>query len=187
MRRASHQVTDRVEGPGGAATATFDISRTYRYGLTRVWDRDGTRVNVLMLNPSTADAFVLDPTVRRCVSFARAWGCGSLEVTNLFAFRSTDPRAMVAYGDPVGDGNDAAILGAARRSDRVVVAWGTRGCHLGRAGEVTQLLAGLGVEAEALGVTRSEQPAHPLYLGRDTLPVRWAYPTAPPEPAARSR
>ena len=182
MPQADCQVTDRAEGPDGTATATFDTSRTYRYGLTRAWDRNGPRVNVLMLNPSTADAFGLDPTLRRCVGFARAWGFGSLEVTNLFAFRSTDPRAMLAHADPVGHDNDEAIGGAARRSDRVVVAWGTRGCHLGRADEVARLLAGLGVEVVALGVTRSGQPVHPLYLARDTLPVRWSHPTARAEP-----
>lgn len=179
MQGGSGHVTDRVEGPDGTATATFDRGRRYRYGLTREWDRDGPRVNVVMLNPSTADAASLDPTVRRCVGFARAWGCGSLEVTNLFAYRATDPRAMVAHDDPVGSGNDTAICRAARRADRVVVAWGTRGSHRGRAGDVARLLDGLGVAVEALGVTRSGQPAHPLYLGRDTVPVRWVDPGVP--------
>jgi hypothetical protein len=126
---ATLQVTDRAIGPEGAALATFDPTRTYRYQLTRTWDPDGPRVNFLMLNPSTADAFGLDPTVRRCVGFARRWGFGSLEVTNIFAFRATDPRVLVGQPEPVGAGNDQAILDAARKADRVVAAWGVRGSH----------------------------------------------------------
>ena len=167
-------VTDRASGPEGAATATFDASRTYRFALTRTWDPAGARVNFLMLNPSTADALVLDPTVRRCVGFARSWGFGSLEVTNLFAYRATDPTVLVARDEPVGDGNDRSILDAALAADRVVVAWGVRGSHRRRGDEVADLLAGQGVHPVALRVTRGGHPAHPLYIRRDTVPLPWS-------------
>lgn len=156
------------------ATATFDASRTYRFALTRTWDPDRCRVNFLMLNPSTADALVLDPTVRRCVGFARSWGFGSLEVTNLFAFRATDPTLLVARDEPVGDGNDRSIVDAARAADRVVVAWGVRGSHRRRGDEVADLLADLGVRPLALRVTRGGHPAHPLYIRGDTVPEPWS-------------
>jgi len=89
------EVVDRSTGPHGVATATFDATRTYRYRLSRTWDPSGRRWRSSCSNPSTADADVLDPTVRRCVGFALAWGFGSLEVVNLFAFRATDPRDLV--------------------------------------------------------------------------------------------
>ena len=114
----------------------------YRYRLSRTWDPTGPVVAFVMLNPSTADAEVLDPTVRRCVGFARGWGFGSLEVVNLFAFRATDPRDLLRAAAPVGAANDRAILDAASAADRVVVAWGTRGTHLGRATEVAASAAG---------------------------------------------
>lgn len=167
-------VTDRAEGPDGAATATFDPTRTYRYRLTRTWDPQAPRVNFLMLNPSTADAFVLDPTVRRCVGFARSWGFGSLEVTNIFAFRATDPAVLVAQAEPVGAGNDRAICEAARTADQVVVAWGARGSHLGRGDVVALMLAGLDVRPKALRVTRDGHPAHPLYVPGHTAPRVWS-------------
>jgi len=172
---ATRQVTDRTTGPEGAALATFDPSRTYRYRLTRTWDPDGPRVNFVMLNPSTADAFELDPTVRRCVGFARSWGFGSLEVTNIFAFRATDPTVLVAQSEPVGAGNDRAIRHAARTADRVVVAWGIRGTHQGRGNQVAALLAGLGVRPVALRVTKGGHPTHPLYVPGDTVPEEWIH------------
>ena len=114
-----------------------------------------------MLNPSTADAHALDPTVRRCVGFATSWGFGSLEVTNLFAFRATDPAVLVAHGEPVGEGNDRAIIESASSADRVVVAWGTKGSHRGRGDEVDALLRRIGVRPLALGRDPGWTPGPP--------------------------
>jgi len=125
--RRGPEAVDRATGPHGVATAVFDPTRTFRYRLSRTWDREGPVVAFVMLNPSTADAEVLDPTVRRCVGFARAWEFGSLEVVNLFAFRATDPRDLLLAAAPVGPDNDQAIVDAASAADRVVAAWGTRG------------------------------------------------------------
>jgi hypothetical protein len=166
-------VTDEATGREGRATATFDPDRVYRYCLSRTWDPTGPRVNFLMLNPSTADALVLDPTVRRCVGFARSWGFGAVEVTNLFALRATDPRTLVAHTDPVGAGNDRAIADAARRADRVLVAWGTWGVHRGRGAEVAGLIDRLGVRPMALRLTKSGHPGHPLYVRGDAEPAPW--------------
>jgi len=169
----TRQVTDRSTGPEGLSSATFDTTRTYRYRLTRTWDPDGPRVNFLMLNPSTADAFELDPTVRRCVGFARTWGFGSLEVTNIFAFRATDPTVLIAQPEPVGADNDRAIVDAARMADRVVAAWGVRGRHRGRADDVATLLSDIGISPVVLHLTKHGHPAHPLYIAGDTVPHQW--------------
>jgi len=169
-------VVDRSSGPHGVASATFDATRTYRYRLTRAWDPGSPVVAFVMLNPSTADADHLDPTVRRCVGFARDWGFGALEVVNLFAFRATDPADLVRAPEPVGVDNDLAIVDAVRGVDRVVVAWGTRGTHRHRAESVSTLLAGCHVRPMALGTTRDGHPRHPLYVPGDAAPARW--PTA---------
>jgi hypothetical protein len=170
---ATPTVTDQATGSHGPASATFDTTRTYRYRLTRTWDAGRARLNFVMLNPSTADAFDLDPTVRRCVGFAMSWGFGSLEVTNLFAFRATDPAVLVAQVEPVGEGNDRAIHDAATAADQVIAAWGIKGGHRGRDHEVRALLRGIGVRPMVLGLTRDGHPAHPLYLRSDTTPAAW--------------
>jgi len=173
---ANDWLVDQGTGSDGVATATFDPTRVYRFRLTRTWDAGLPRVNFLMLNPSTADAHVLDPTVRRCVGFARTWGFGTLVVTNIFAFRATDPAVLALPDDPVGPGNDRAITDAAVSADRVVVAWGTRGSQLARGEQVAGLLDDHGVAAVALRATRDGYPAHPLYLRGDTVPVPWSRP-----------
>ena len=170
---AAGEVVERSTGPHGEATATFDRTRTYRYRLSRTWDTTGPVLAFVMLNPSTADAEVLDPTVRRCVGFARRWGFGSLEVVNLFAFRATDPRDLLRSAAPVGTANDRTILAAASVADRLVVAWGTRGTHLGRATEVVGLLQAGPVRPLALGTTTHGHPRHPLYVRADTRPAPW--------------
>jgi len=116
-------LVDTALGPFGLATAIFDPTGCTALDYLASGTPNPTS-EFLMLNPSTADAFVLDPTVRRCVAFAKAWGAGTLEVTNSFALRSTDPAGLKTVADPVGPGNDEAILAAAKAADIVVVAWG---------------------------------------------------------------
>ena len=117
-----------------------------------------------MLNPSTADEVKLDPTCSRARDYAERWGYGALVVTNVFAFRSTDPVRMKAQADPVGPGNDAAILRAARESALVVCAWGNHGAFLERSSRVLELLEANHVKLHALRVNAGGEPAHPLYL-----------------------
>lgn len=157
----------------GRATATFSACGEYRYRLSRVWDEDQPRCVFVMANPSTADHLVLDPTIRRCVAFARAWGCGALEVVNAFGIRSTDPARIREVADPVGAGNDEAIVAAATSGSIVVAAWGVHGAHLGRETAVRALLGDAGIELHALLVTRDGHPGHPLYVPGETVPVRW--------------
>jgi hypothetical protein len=142
--------------------ATFSRCRRWRYLLWRRWDATRPAANFLMLNPSTADEVKLDPTCSRARSYAESWGYGALIVTNVFAFRSTDPELMKAAKDPVGPGNDAAIVKAAKASAIVVCAWGNHGAFLGRSARVRELLEG--IPLHALRVNANGEPAHPLYL-----------------------
>lgn len=144
-------------------TATFSEDRKYRFTLTRRWD-DRVLCNFLMLNPSTADEKIEDPTVRRCMAFASAWGYGGLIVTNIFAYRSTDPAELYKVVDPVGPGNDEHILQSAKLSALTVCAWGDHGRHQGRGGVVRLLLTRGGITARCLGKNASGEPQHPLYI-----------------------
>jgi len=149
--------------------AEFSDCRKWRYLLWRRWDAKGPVANFLMLNPSTADELKLDPTCARARAYAEAWGYGSLIVTNVFAWRSTDPKALRQVKDPVGAGNDAAILRAAKESDLVICAWGNHG--LGRSQHIRKLLSG--IPLHALKVTGSGEPGHPLYLKKSLKAAPW--------------
>lgn len=147
--------------------AAFSDDRRYRYSLWRWWGGgNGQKCCFIMLNPSTADENVLDPTVTRCVGFARDWGFSGLVIANIFAFRATNPKELYRTIAPVGPENDGAILAAALQSGCVVCAWGTHGEHMHRAATVKNLLAAY--EPVCLGVTKDGHPKHPLYLRRDT-------------------
>jgi hypothetical protein len=147
-----------------ASGALFSQCRRWRYLLWRRWDPALPVANFLMLNPSTADELKLDPSCTRARLYAERWGYGALIVTNIFGWRATDPAQMKAVGDPVGRGNDRAILRAARESQIVVCAWGNHGAHRGRSQHVLSLLRDAGVPLHALRVNRAGEPAHPLYL-----------------------
>ena len=105
--------------------ATISACTKYRYSLRRTWQEGGRVVCFIMLNPSTADADIDDPTIRRCVGFGKSWGYDALEVVNLFAWRETEPKFLITPSDPIGPDNDGAILEASGRAELVVCAWGS--------------------------------------------------------------
>lgn len=145
--------------------ALLSADGIYRYTLTRQWGAfDAPRVCFIMLNPSTADAQQDDPTVRRCIAYARAWEFGGLEVVNLFALRATDPRQLARHPSPLGPGNNDIILTIAAGCRRVVAAWGTGGTLHHRGEQVLRMLRGNDIVAKALRITKDGHPAHPLYL-----------------------
>lgn len=148
-------------------SAVFDEDRVYRYLLRRVWSVDGGILPFCMLNPSTADERVLDPTLRRCVGFAQRLGFGGMEILNIFALRSTDPKALYVHPDPVGPMNDAAIANSARRSGIIVAGWGVHGEHGDRAARVRRIIEDAGAKLLCFGKTKDGHPRHPLYLRRD--------------------
>ena len=146
-------VTDRDEdmlGMGGRAV--FNEARTHRYLLTRIWDARQPVMTWIMLNPSTADAFADDPTIRRCVSFARRGGCGGIWVVNLFALRATDPRMLAEHADPVGACNDQFLAERGAQGSVTVAGWGAGGSLRGRSREVGKQLEAFGVPLRCLGV-----------------------------------
>lgn len=146
----------------------------YRYALSRTWEPGVWSLAFIMLNPSTADAEIDDPTIRRCMGFARSFGYGGITVVNLYAYRATQPLDLWRAEDPVGPENDAylrAIL--ADRQEHgvpVVAAWGANA----KPDRVAEVLAMPGAaRLSALGVTKGGAPRHPLYLRGDSHLTSW--------------
>ena len=152
------------------STATFSPCRTYRYSL---WRRRGAPERgyamFIGLNPSTADEVEDAPTIRRCIQFTKDWGYGALCMTNLFAFRATDPAVMKAHSEPIDPDTDAVVAERAKNAGVVVAAWGNHGSHSARDRQVIALLPNL----HCLKVTRAGQPSHPLYLRKSPTPTRY--------------
>jgi|SRR5262245_52103981 len=162
--------------------ARFSDDKVMRYRLARSLtgaplDRhSGGRCVFVLLNPSTADAFVLDPTVTRCISFARSWGYGVLEVVNIFALRATDPRELRRVQvDRRGDDPIATsqLLSACAGAARVVAGWGRHGTLSSRGNIIKATLRLNGVKLHHLGLNKDGSPKHPLYLKGDTEPKEW--------------
>lgn len=153
--------------------ATFDTSGTYRYTLTRRWKQGGTRVAFIMLNPSRADGRLDDPTIRRCIGFARQWGHHALQVVNLYGFRTPEPRLLFQATDPVGPENDRHLTRVVARADRVVCAWGVHGLRFGRGARVAGHLRRRGRALFALGLTADGAPRHPLFLKASSILTRY--------------
>jgi hypothetical protein len=156
---------------------------TYRYQLWRGWDPDVRPALFIGMNPSTADAEQDDPTIRRCIRFARDWGYGGLLMGNLFAYRATDPRALPS-SDPMPDGelachwhgrararaNDEHLLLMAKRAGIVIAAWGAITMPKGwerQPDRVGELIPGM----HALGLTKDGHPRHPLYVKASARPL----------------
>lgn len=168
--------------PEAAKDATFSACRKYRYTLKRRWDGAKEYMVFVMLNPSTADANLDDPTIRRCIGFAKREGAGGIVVLNLYALRSTDPVNLHRVHDPVGPDNDSAIRffarAASHRGAPVVFAWGTLGkIKPGRDRHVAALFVAAGCKPKCLGLSSDGSPLHPLYLPGTspliTYPTPW--------------
>lgn len=146
----------------------------YRYLLRRQLGMGERICTFVMLNPSTADATLDDPTIRRCIGFAARWDMHWLYVVNLFAWRATSPDAMKAVADPIGPENDAFLQRVIPQSDCVVCAWGKHGSHRGRAKQVIDAFPRR--VFHVLALNKDGSPKHPLYVRGDTQPQEWVTP-----------
>jgi hypothetical protein len=153
------------------SSAVFDKDHPekWRYQLLRIWDAHKPRCNFLLLNPSTADHKTNDPTVCRCIAYAHTWGFGSLEVTNIFSFRSTNPKKLQFVDDPIGPLNNHFIDQAADRANLVVCGWGNHGTF-GERGNIVLSRLRCVKKVHALKLNDDGQPTHPLYLSKSLRP-----------------
>lgn len=172
------------------AGAEFSVDRIYRYKLWRHWgaERDPSKVACfLMLNPSTADEHDLDPTLRRCVNFAKSWSCTGMVVVNLFAVVSADPKILLTQADAVGDvprlttlgrtvDNTNVILQEVEESHILMLGWGAFPEAAKRAKEMLDLLPGHNAQPMCLGTTQSGAPKHPLYVASWTPLIPYVCP-----------
>jgi hypothetical protein len=157
--------------------ATFSPCRRYRYRLWRQWGNSLRWLAICGLNPSTADDRNDDPTIRRCMDFAKQWGFSALIMVNAFGFRSTDPVGLLGVEDPVGADSDKHLAEVARLADRFVFAWGRhvllREILPARALRVFTIVREHATnEIGTFGVNGDGSPKHPLYLARTTQFVR---------------
>lgn len=173
-------VQNELLGPPRSGASISDCGR-FRYTLWRAWGeqmKNGVPMkyaNFIMLNPSTADATTDDPTIRRCVGFAKRWKLDGVAVTNLYPLRATDPAVMRSTPDrhgehlsklPAFEGrltNDNAVLAYATGAEIVVCAWGVH-AEPGKAHQLLGMLGHYGIRTHCLGVTKDGHPRHPLYL-----------------------
>lgn len=158
-------------------SARISENGRYRYALLRRWAADGPVATFVMLNPSTADATIDDPTIRRCVGFSKAWGCAAVHVLNLYAYRATKPADLWKADDPVGPANDRYlsrhVLASRIRRDPFVAAWGAH-AQPARVGHVVDMMGVWADHLTCLGTTKSGAPRHPLYVPGGTVLRPWA-------------
>jgi len=167
--------------------AVISSCGTYRYSLHRIWDDSRPVAVFVMLNPSTADADRDDPTIRKCVGFARSWKCGGIRVVNLFAYRATKPRDLPTTGAIVGPRNVYHIhkalehCGLEGSGGPCVAAWGAASSHRQelrryiklRASALCNVVDSIPVSLECLGTAADRMPRHPLMLAYATGRQRW--------------
>ncbi len=153
----------------------FDPTRTYRYVWSYELGDPNKRLMFSGLNPSKADEYRFDNTVKKWIAWTRAWGFGALDVVNAFALRSTDPKALYVAaregGDPVGPENDRYIVEVAARASLRVAGWGKHAALLNRGSRMKELLKDF--ELYCMGVNQDGSPVHPLYVANAMRPVRW--------------
>lgn len=148
--------------------AKLSRCRNHRFALWRIWGENRPAVMFICLNPSIADEAEDDPTLVRCINFAKSWGFGGVCIGNLFSLRATDPKVMLADELPVHRQNDKWLKKMAAEADMVIASWGNLGGHRGRSKAIRNMIPDL----HYLRLNASGEPAHPLYLKADLKPTR---------------
>lgn len=151
----------------------FSPDRQHRYSLIHRWNPlFGDRLILWIgLNPSTADESQLDPTLTRIAGFSKREGFDGFWMANLFAVRTPYPEEMMRHPEPVGPENDAWLLHAAQRCEKIVAAWGAGGSFQARDQAVAKLFSGM--QLWCLGTTQDGQPRHPLYVAANQAFTPW--------------
>jgi hypothetical protein len=167
-------------------SADFSKCGKYRYCLSRIWDKDKPKVLFVMLNPSTADSEKDDPTIRRCVNYAKQWGFGSLYVVNLFAFRATNPEQLLKAESVVGVDNKKWLKKMSIFADLVVGAWGNREIinKISQKAEYNDYMPLHSIKKPLHFLELSKDmltPKHPLYLKKNLKPILHPYQHVPKE------
>ena len=150
--------------------AEFSSCGSYRYSLFRIWDESLSAVLFNMLNPSSADGTKDDPSIRRCISYAKDWGFGSMFVGNLFALKSTKLTGLLESTNPEGPENLKFLLKLSSHCKMIVCAWGN--------GTILKKLSAnspknLNRKLHCLKLSLDGIPCHPLYLPKDLKPIEW--------------
>lgn len=176
MRRSLIDLRNALKRSNQKETPQFEESKAviskdgkYRYALWRIWDSNLPNVMFIMLNPSTADSIKNDPTISKCIYYAKKWGYGGIYVGNLFAFRSHTPGLMMLDSDPIGPDCDDYLSWMRDRSELIIAAWGNHGSHLNRGSIIKRKFKNL----YCLDLTNSGQPKHPLYLSNKLIPKHY--------------
>lgn len=153
-------------------SAVLSGCQKHRYELRRVWEPSEGMINIIGLNPSTADGFEDDPTIRRCIGFARDWGYGGFIMTNLFSYRLTDSRQLrYVKGDLNGLDAKATRIAAAREAVLVVAAWGSHDLARIQGLTIQRELAAYDIQLKCIKQTQPGVPWHPLYLPGNLKPI----------------
>lgn len=150
-------------------SAIISEDKQYRYELRRIWQPQAGLVCWVMLNPSTADANIDDPTIRRCMAYGMRWGYYGIIVVNLFALRAADPKELYKSDVPIGKENYHYIFKASWEAKITITAWGNRGTYLKQDERVLAQLT----NSHYLALTKNGSPRHPLYLRKDLQPIKW--------------
>lgn len=145
--------------------AAISDCNKYRYSLWRIWDKDKPLFTFIGLNPSTADHIQDDPTITRCINFAKSWGGGGIYMANLFAYRATDPQEMMSQEDPIGSENDTYLKQLYEKSEKIIACWGNNGSYQQRSNTVKKLLQD---KLYYLELNKTGEPKHPLYIHSST-------------------
>tara|TARA_Y100000310_G_C20698667_1_gene827657 strand:+ start:5255 stop:5773 length:519 start_codon:yes stop_codon:yes gene_type:complete len=157
---------------GTKSFAIYSPSGKHRYLLNRTWNPSGKSLLYIGLNPSTATEISNDPTITRVINFAKREGFGSISICNLFSYRATLPSDLKSSSDPIGKETDPFILQQAKKADSILLGWGNHASFLERGKSVQNLLLPHKEKTFCLGLTKSNEPKHPLYLKSESPFIR---------------
>ena len=153
--------------------AIYSPCKNYRYSLSRTQLKAKKFILFILLNPSTATEFKNDPTIARCQKRSQLLGYEAFTICNLFAFRTKSPKIMKNFSEPIGPENNRIINEILNKASKVICAWGNHGTHLNQADRITKIIKNSGTRAYHLGLTKNNQPMHPLYIKYNKKLIKW--------------
>ena len=140
-------------------------NKEYRWSLSCKISDSKKEIIFIGLNPSLSDSVYVDNTTKKIIKIVRNYNYGKVEIINLFALISSNPKKLFIHKKPVGYLNNEFIYGnlkhwSENKNCDLWLGWGNKGIFLDRNKKVSKMIK----KYYSIKKINFEKPLGPLFI-----------------------